>query len=1606
MNLEHLLENARPLSYQADGLSWHVPDGDGAGCVVRLVRLSDRFTGAHGRLLDEIAAGAQVAEVACVPRWRHFRYLRESERRELALAEGHWLVAVRDWVPGTTLHEVEGLVGTDGMSVALQLAYTVRELHEHGLVHGDLQPANVVYDDDAKMWLIDVPLVATTSDDRGHVAGSAPLMAPERWQGAAATVESDVYALGAFVCWLASREWPLQADSLAQWAQAHRHRRPTLPDRIDGRLAGVVTRMLAKDAELRPSLQSLIDALIDAGGQIDLPAVRPLPGEVDATATAALEALEEKPTVVVVDRDRKLFARPALRQVARRLELAGERVIFVRGAQLDAPLDETRAPDSDADPWNLAYALVEKVCQDPDVHEHLAREAGRGDQLHTFEVFAEALIDALPETGLTVVWEDFEAAGPDVRRWWSFVLEQPARLRCVLGASPVEADAAVALLTPAEDPSVWGSWRAKTLRTEVRDIAGGHWKGLVDRAQGRPDRLVQLINQRVGAPFEPDTVSIRDSGVFRAPLSAGRWQERYDSLVERGAFGQAAECCAEVYAQRVVLNDEQAREVLEAWTDVILRGVASPRHVHELERALVAEIDAMAEMGASGLVCDATVAFARLAHNQGRHADGLARLSSVADTLSAEDAPLELARCRLWQAQLSLSSGQFDDAKAFANKGLELAAKLPADGTEALRAHLELVLHAAGAIYGDRDAIAALEDLHERLEHPGVAPVLRARCHAYRALGLTRHDRLDEATDAYRRALEIIEGAGLDAELPIYLLNVGTAYHRQGRLGIAREYYARGVRLAQPSTRPSTRALLYANQANIEQALGRLPEARASLDDAWEVALEHELGSVLVLCYSMQGEIHLAEGDLAQALASYEAALGDASLPVSAFSRAELLLHSAEACLLKEDLVRSHEFIDEARSLIEGHELTGLEGYHGMLRARLQWEEGGSVGVMAGIELFRRSLLQTAEAGNHKLVLRQSPYLWRLLEREGLGDLMEEVAEIALKSKNAIAMGLTRELRDDFFAQLPSLEVDDVDVADDPPASPASSSRPARPEQDARGIWQSRRRARHAPESDAILERFYRMLSLNEVILHSDDLARLTPKALDIALSLSGAERGFILLRDPDRARVGDFRIVASRDAHAQPIPEPHLEVSLTVAEEAASTGQTVVTVNAQDDTRFEQALSVVDLSLTSVLCVPIRDSGGLLGALYLDHRFQPGIFEGEVTRMMEAFGHQLALAITNVRRLDELERERRELAQAKERLDELLAEREVMLGELRDRVGELTEEVERQRLTSPTRSTFEHIAFASRAMEDVLVQVERVAKSDIPVVVHGESGVGKELVAEALHAASPRSNGPFVAFNCGAVSESLMESEMFGHVKGAFTGAQSDREGFFHAANGGTIFLDEVGEMPASMQVKLLRVLQERKVRRVGATEAEPVDVRVVCATHRSLEEMVEEGSFREDLYYRLAAFVVEVPPLRDRREDIPLIARKLLDRIGESSGESYRLVPEAARLLSQAHWKGNVRELENTLRAACALADGCELGERDVAPLLRIREADDGREGRRPSRTTSRTSKLGRKPKAGRAEVVEALRRAGGDKERAAEALGVSVRTLYRYQKKYDIE
>src|SRR6187549_3413783 len=320
-------------------------------------------------------------------------------------------------------------------------------------------------------------------------------------------------------------------------------------------------------------------------------------------------------------------------------------------------------------------------------------------------------------------------------------------------------------------------------------------------------------------------------------------------------------------------------------------------------------------------------------------------------------------------------------------------------------------------------------------------------------------------------------------------------------------------------------------------------------------------------------------------------------------------------------------------------------------------------------------------------------------------------------------------------------------------------------------------------------------------------------------------------------------------------------------------------------------------------------------------------------------------------------------------------------------------------RLSSPTpsgqtESWRAELITRSSGMEDLLSQARRVAASDASVCIFGASGTGKELLARAIHRASPRAEAPFVAVNCGAIPEGLLESELFGHKKGSFTGAVADRRGLFQAAQGGTLFLDEIGDMPLPLQVKLLRALEERRIRPVGAHQDFEVDVRVVAATHRKLEERIASGEFREDLYYRLNVVKLYIPTLAERREDIPLLANHFLSRLAERYRRG-RLAfsPEAMQILVSAPWPGNVRQLLNVIEQAVALATT------DVIPESLVRQALDVAD-------TALTPLDEARRAFERDYLVRILKITGGNVTKAARLAGRNRTEFYRLLERHSLE
>jgi len=506
----------------------------------------------------------------------------------------------------------------------------------------------------------------------------------------------------------------------------------------------------------------------------------------------------------------------------------------------------------------------------------------------------------------------------------------------------------------------------------------------------------------------------------------------------------------------------------------------------------------------------------------------------------------------------------------------------------------------------------------------------------------------------------------------------------------------------------------------------------------------------------------------------------------------------------------------------------------------------------------------------------------------------------------------------------------------------------------------------------ALAARYKHLLNVAKSLTSERDLKTVLTAAMDTIVELTGAERGFVWLGDSETGAVA-----VARNLDKESVRKPAGKLSRSILARAMEGGETLATDNASEDSSFLGSASIGEMKLRSVLCAPLVLHGQTIGAIYVDHRFREGEFSGEDRALLDQFRDLAAVAIENARLFEENEAQ------------EVAAQSEAV-------------EAYRQRLQAlkprdKYRFDYSPIIGYSPAIREIFSILDRIIPTSFPVLIQGESGTGKELIASAIHHNGPRNDKAFLTENCSAVPESLLESELFGHVKGAFTGADRTRDGLFQRAHGGTLFLDEIGDMSPSMQTKLLRALQEGEVRKVGGAQVEKVDVRIIAATNRDLKQEVEEGRFREDLFYRLNVVGIRLPPLRERREDIqPLIEHFLAEACASAGVPLKPISPGAMRALTTYNWPGNIRELQNEIKRLVALADDVIGGElcahlKDYSPV----QGGAARGG-----LAGRTMK-----DIERQAILETLKLTGGNKADAAKRLGISRRALYDKIEKYGI-
>ncbi len=1477
---------------------------------------------------------------------------------ELAEGEPAGALAARKARDGDALTD---LVLRLGPRVASALA----ALHQRGLVHGDVKPDNLVAEaDGSQCKLVDLGLAGPAIGGAG-AAGTPGYMAPELLRGERGPA-ADVYALGVTLHHLlrgapASDRRTRRPDELLGEALKPFDARPALPTEAPPALARLLGDMLSADPCARPSAREAVARLLPiaearglapehavvGGGGDDAPglaeraaAIQALPLEGRARELKALAAALSSPGIHVVcgppGSGRSRLVREAVWQLQASRLAAGEAAPTYRVARV-----------LDGDPVAVATVLHVEDADAVDLAE--AEATMRGAELEGAPLSlvlertrplaqgeADVSLEPMTEGGTRKL---LERALPGVRVGQALTREAqrqsgglPGRLCRLLSA----------VLAAGEEPS-----RPEALR----DIASLLFAGETELPEGTRALAEVLAPSRSGLSVEACSAALGGEppagaatalcAAGLAAMDGGRLRLRPD--VREALLAELSDARLEELVARIPQSALDAR----SRTELQVR-------IGQPARALAMVLDDLQRLRAQGRAGDAAAlarhALASLGDSDGDGALGLA----LADAERARGRyaqalePLDLredATALALRGEILRLQGARAEASACVERAqgdpmaAAVAARLAFDRGELERAH-EHAAAAREAGSGQPAALRALEvDVLARLyggEPAAAAADLTAALAAARAAGdraaearlcsieaqLARSDGdLHGAARSFGRAFELADGVGEQHAAASFLHNVGAQRLDLGQPGPAiaalREAARRLARLGRDA---DLGRVLY-NLGYAAHLIGVEELAADAADRALGAseAAGDPSGCAYALC--LQAELALARGERRRAGVVLERLPALEGLPPEEAAIAGARAAAVSIALGALDAAEVQ--LERATEL--GGESSGEPVQLELALARLSLSLSRGEREQAA-ELALRARVQADRVGSFDARLRA--LLLSARAASGPGEANEHLARV-------------RDLLDTAARGL----------------DPADRAR-LRAVDAYRSAFEAAPAATSAEPGDA---RLRRLAGVAKELAAERRPTRLHERILDSAIELAGAERGYLVLLDRDgrprvRAGRGIDRAAVAHDDHA---------LSRSIVSRVLGSGRPLSTMDAASDERLSGAASVHALSLRSVIAVPLRLRGEVRGAIYLEDRLRPFAF-GEVE--LSLLGELSDLAGLALESAEALRAERR------------AARREsVLRARLARRVEAQAIELDSlKRASAQELGGFAGIVAQSAAMRQVLALVRKVAPSDVPVLVRGESGTGKELVARALHGQSPRASRPFVSENCGAIPETLLESTLFGHVRGAFTGADRKRQGLFEVADGGTLFLDEIGEMTAAMQARLLRVLQDGEVRPVGGERSRQVDVRVVAATHRDLEAMVAEGSFRQDLYYRLAVVTVELPPLRQRPGDIPALVAHFVDKHGDGQ---VQVDPRVLAAFGQHPWRGNVRELENEIRRALVLADG-RIALEHLSPGL----LGDGNEPLDPLDLKAQINQLERRL------IRQALDAACGNQTHAAKMLGVS--------------
>jgi serine/threonine-protein kinase PknK len=914
-----------------------------------------------------------------------------------------------------------------------------------------------------------------------------------------------------------------------------------------------------------------------------------------------------------------------------------------------------------------------------------------------------------------------------------------------------------------------------------------------------------------------------------------------------------------------------------------------------------------------------------------------------------------LLRARL--ARLLVSCGLFPDALRVAQPVLQESSSAGLYAREAAA----LALSYAGRLPEALELIVALEKTVETSQDRPLA----ARVAALRGLHSQLAGRPEPAAlacrEAARRCEELHDRHGLAAAT----FNLGCVLADIGQFGEALTALQQALRELGRLGITTDLALALYNTGVLLLQLGDLDAVSRVARRLHDEATATKAQAFMAYSHFLDADLARRKGTLATAVSMYRAAeqafaqagnqlLADAS----GLARAETL---AEAGQVKEAMALWKEIQARSSSGTESVPNSQDDEVLWLSRARLWLADASEPDDEIGPRLLALSKAALAQ-GRKPTAWRAAQLAFFVFERKGdarAAETQQRAAslfeEIAMNTPVQYQAGLHRD-----------------------PDAPSSRFSP-----------QERNPTAQMAERAARAEGRLRRLQRINKRLNSDlRLSRVLEAVIDTAIEMTDAERGFLLLKDG----TGELVVKVARNIDQTTLDAPDFVLSRSIAKQAAEKGEPVVTVDAAGDQRFREAVSVSDLHLRSVLAVPLSVKGTVVGTIYVDHRLRKGVFDEDALGTVMDFAEQAAIAIENARLVSELRRRENQVGSLNRRLEhELRVQTEELQG--------VREELKESRQLATLRYDYRQIVGRTPRMLDLFHLLDRVTDTALPVVIEGESGTGKELVARAIHYNGPRRERPFVSENCAAIPETLLESTLFGHVKGAFTGADRESRGLFAVADGGTLFLDEVAEMSPGMQGKLLRVLQEGEFHRVGGERPQKVDVRVLVATNKNLERMVAAGKFRQDLFFRISVVRLLLPPLRERSEDIPLLAQHFMKKAAAAAGGAGKSIePAAMAKLCAYRWPGNVRELENELTRAHAFS-GTSVSVADLSPAIRAGTdgvVSDERDGLRLKPRVERLERM---------LIREALTTHDGNQTKAAQALGLSRFGLQKKLQRYRI-